>query len=253
MNTDPNLELLVALYIEGKCGSEQLNELSSLLLREEGNRRYFLEMVLLDRDLEVLGSSGQRGVAGSPLPVELVLQRQRRRTVRNALLAAAAVVLVSALMLWMQMVPKREAALASFRITPDSIYELTHAGGGKQPAGNIMAVGSHLVINHGAVELNLPYEVRALIEGPASLALHDPKTVKLDYGHAFFEVGSKEGRGFTVISPHQRVVDLGTAFGVDVKPHREAVELHVFQGKVRVDSTKGVMGEVLSAPHSVLL
>ena len=84
MNTDPNLELLVALYIEGKCGSEHLDELSALLLREEGNRRYFLEMVLLDRDLEALGSSGQRGVAGSPLQRTLDQLGQARGSAAEA-------------------------------------------------------------------------------------------------------------------------------------------------------------------------
>jgi len=170
-----------------------------------------------------------------------------------SLLAAAAVVLFSAVVLWMQMAPKHSATLASFRIAPESVFILTHADDGKKPAGKMLAEDSRLVIQHGAVELALPHKVRALVEGPAAMTLLDERTLQLDHGRAFFEVASEEGHGFTVVTPHQRIVDLGTAFGVDLQPGRDRLELHVFEGRVRVDPLDGGKGEIFAARRSVVL
>jgi ferric-dicitrate binding protein FerR (iron transport regulator) len=253
MNTEAQLEELVAHYIEGKCGPTELKELEALLLDDVLNREYFFEMVLLDQDLGLLNGSGQRRIGSGLLPVELMLQRQRRRTVRVSLLATAAVVLVSAVVLWMQMAPRHAATLARFRTATDSVFVVTHSGDTKKPLGNMLAENSQLVIEHGAVELALPHHVRAVVEGPAALTLLDERTVQLDRGRGFFEVPSKEGRGFTVVTPHQRIVDLGTAFGVDMRPGRDGVELHVFEGRVRVDPLDGGEGGIFTAPRSVEL
>lgn len=249
-----DLEILVARYIEGNCSSEGLERLESLLLDDAGSRSYFIEMVLLDQDLGMLGGSRQLGIGSGPLPVELLLRRQRRRILRIAVMAAAAVLFVSAVGLWLRMAPDHTVALATFQVAPESVFELNHAeDGGKPPSGHMLAEGSRLVVAHGVVELLLPYDVRAIIEGPSAVTLLDDRTLEFDRGRAFFEIPSKEGHGFTVATPHQRIVDLGTAFGVDLQPDRDGVELHVFEGRVRVDAPDGGEGDVLSANRSVVL
>lgn len=253
MNTQGHLEDLVARYLEGNCTPEKLRELEILLLDDPGNGDYFIEMVLLDQDLAMLSGSRQRSIGSGPLPVELLLRRQRRRILKIAVLAAAAVILFSIVGLWMRMASDHAPALATFRVAPESVFELTHVEGEGKPLGDTLAEGSSLAIGHGAVELTLPNDVRAVVEGPAVMTLLDEDTLKLDRGRAFFEVRSVEGRGFTVATPHQRIVDLGTAFGVDLQPGRDGVELHVFEGRVRVDSLEGGEGETFSASRSVIL
>lgn len=253
MNTQEQLEDLVARYLEGNCAPEELRDLEILLLDDAGNRKYFIEMVLLDQDLGILSGSHHGRIGSAPLPVELLLRRQRERTLKISLLVAAAVMLVSAIGLWMRMAPDHSRALATFMVAPESVFELTHAEGEGKPLGDTLATGSRLMIEHGAVELALPNDVRALVEGPAVMTLLDERTLKLDRGRAFFEVRSKEGHGFTVATPQQRIVDLGTSFGIDLQPDREGVELHVFEGRVRVDALDGSEGEILSAPSSILL
>ena len=253
MNTEAQLEILVARYLEGNGTPEELKELEALLLHDAGNRQYFLEMVLLDQDLAMMNGSRQLKMGNGPLPVELMLQRQRRRTMKIALLTAAAAILLFSIGMWMRMAADRAAVLATFEIAPGSVFELTHAAAGKEPVGHKMSQGSRLVMDHGAVEVLLPYDVRAVVEGPAAMTLLDDRTLKLDHGRAYFKVASEEGRGFTVVTPHQRIVDLGTAFGVDLRSGREDVELHVFEGSVKVELHEGGQAEIFVAKRSVLL
>jgi hypothetical protein len=73
---------------------------------------------MLAEDLKMLNDSCQRRIGFDLLPAEILLQRQRWRTVKIALLAAAAVISFSAVAIWPQMTPKHESALAGFRVAP---------------------------------------------------------------------------------------------------------------------------------------
>jgi len=106
MNTKPQLEHLVARYVEGTCGQKELAELETQLLEDAGNRKYFLDIVLLAEDLGMMNGPIQRRIDVGLPPVEILLQRQSMRTVKVALLAAAAVILVSAVAMWAQVAAK---------------------------------------------------------------------------------------------------------------------------------------------------
>ena len=56
-----------------------------------------------------------------------------------------------------------------------------------------------------------------------------------------------------MVTAHQRIVDLGTAFGVDARIDEDDVVLSVFDGQVRVDALDGEQGEVIETGRSVLL
>ncbi|HSP43019.1 MAG TPA: FecR domain-containing protein, partial [Luteolibacter sp.] len=150
------------------------------------------------------------------VPVDRVLTLQRRRTVRISLLAAAAVLLVSAVALWLKQSTPAPDSFAGFRTAPGSSFTITHSGNGRRPPDGKLAEGSRIVLDHGVAEFDLPNDVRAIVEAPATLTLIDERTVDLDRGRAFFEVQSPDGHGFTVITPNQKIVDLGTSFGVDL-------------------------------------
>lgn len=114
MNNQANLEELVCKYTEGKCSPEELRELEALLLNDAENRRYFLDMVLLVQDLGMMDNPIEHETPVNLLPMHISLQRQRRSTGNIAMLAAAAVILFSAVTMWPQMPPEHEPVLASF-------------------------------------------------------------------------------------------------------------------------------------------
>jgi hypothetical protein len=90
-----------------------------------------------------------------------------------------------------------------------------------------------LHLEEGVLEAQLAKKVRAVIEGPAIICLEDDDILRLDRGRGHFTVPPK-ARGFQVVTPTQRIRDLGTQFGVLADPAENAAEVHVFEGRVEV-------------------
>ena len=85
-------------------------------------------------------------------------------------------------------------------------------------------------LNKGIVKLTYDEGVDIVIEGPAEFVVSS-KGIKLEYGSLYSYVSSS-GRGFTVDTPNNRFIDLGTEFGIIVDKHATS-ELHVLKGKVQ--------------------
>lgn len=249
----PDLHSQMLRMLDGELSSGELEALEAELEVNPEARKLWQKLSRLHSALEVHHAS-QANIAQFPVvPVDLVLARQRRRVVKASLMAAAALILISTVVLWRVMAPAAPSTFADFHAATKSVFTLTHVGEGEPPMGSGLAEGSRLVLDHGAVELDFPNQVRGLVEAPASFEMVDERTLRLDHGRVFFHVGSEAGRGFTVITPHQRIVDLGTRFGIDARRGHDEVELHVFEGSVRVDDLDENHGEIFKAGRSVLL
>ncbi len=82
----------------------------------------------------------------------------------------------------------------------------------------------------GIIQLSYDEGVDIVIEGPAEFII-EKKGVDLSYGRLYSYV-SDIGHGFTVDTPNNRFIDLGTEFGVFVDQSATS-ELHVFTGEVQ--------------------
>jgi ferric-dicitrate binding protein FerR (iron transport regulator) len=252
-NLPDDLQYRILALLDGTLEAGEAAHLDEELRGNKEARALFLQLATLHSALEDEGAS-KSGMQNVPVvPIELFLARERRRLIRNSLMAAAAVLLISGLVLWMKIIPDTTPPLADFRAAPNSIFQLSHTGNDERPVGNALTTGSRVVLEHGVVELELPHDVRAVIEAPADITLVDERTLQLIHGQGYFQVPSKEGRGFTVVTPHQRIVDLGTAFGIRAPANQDKVELHVIEGRVRVDSLDGSEGDTIKENRSVLL
>ncbi|MCH7225434.1 FecR domain-containing protein [Haloferula sp. A504] len=249
----PDLQPQMLRMLDGELSVGELAALEAELEVNPEARKAWQKLSRLHSALEVHYES-QANIAKLPVvPIDRVLARQRRRVLKTSLLAAAAVLVISAAALWVKTIPSSAVTIASIHVAPNSAFSLTHTGDGEAPMGNALAEGSRIVLEHGVAELELPYQVRAVIEAPAAITLVDDRTLQLDHGRGFFHVPTEEGRGFTVRTPHQQIVDLGTAFGIDASRKRTELDLHVFEGRVRVDALDGTEGEIITATRSVRL
>ena len=252
-NLPEDLQFRILALLDWTLEQEEATHLDEELRNSKEARVLFHQLATLHSALEDQGIS-QSGLPHVPvIPIELSLVRERRRLLRNSFLAAAALLLISALVMWRIMVPETPSPLASFCAAPNSVFRLSHTKNDKRPVGDILATGSRVVLEHGVVELELPHDVRAVIEAPADMTLVDERTLQLNHGRGFFRVPTELGRGFTVLTSHQRIVDLGTAFGIDAPANQDKVELHVIEGRVRVDSLDGTEGHTITTHRSVLL
>ena len=247
-----SLQDRILALLDGTLGDDELRELDAELKSSREARDLLRQLATLHSTLEEQGESKSQ-MGRALIPMERLLADQRRAMVRNSLLAAAAVLMISALALWVKMTPSSAVPIASLQVAPNSAFHLTHTGDDEAPMGSVLAEGSRLVLEHGVAELQLPHQVRAVVGAPAAITLIDESTLQLDHGRAYFRVSSEEGKGFTVVTPQQRIVDLGTAFGIDARSNRDEIELHVLEGEVRIDGLDGGPGEIIKAKRSVLL
>lgn len=90
-----------------------------------------------------------------------------------------------------------------------------------------------LKLNAGLAEIIFYSGARVVIEGPAELQLVSASHAVCIRGRMTAEV-PPQARGFRIDTPHGKITDLGTSFGLDVSAR--GTEVHVFKGEVTVQA-----------------
>src|SRR6185295_18158061 len=91
-----------------------------------------------------------------------------------------------------------------------------------------------LRLKSGLAEIEFFSGARVVLEGPGELQLISPLEATCPTGRLSAEV-PPPARGFRINTPRGTVIDLGTAFGLDVTP--SGPEVHVFKGEVEFHPT----------------
>ncbi|MCH1509395.1 MAG: hypothetical protein L7T84_09345 [Akkermansiaceae bacterium] len=238
------LESKILKMLDGELPVEGVTVLEEELLANAESRGSYQKLARLHSALEIRDESRAAIANTKIVPIERVMARQRRRIVKIALSATAAIVLVSVVVLSLMKVP--DAPIASFRTSPGSLFTLTHevVDGEEVPEGQELAVGSRLLVQRGTVEGVFQSGVRVVVEAPCDIRVLAGDRVALGGGVAWFEV-PEEAVGFSVETEQLTVIDLGTAFGIDALAG-EAHEVHVTRGAVEVTSrVEGVEAQTL--------
>lgn len=175
---------------------------------------------------------------------DIRLHLQSRRTVRLAITAAAAALILVGVVLKLTLVPA--PALATYRPAHGSLYTLEHSAGKERSAGELDKQ-SIVNLSQGTFEFTLRNGNRGVVLAPAKFELRTEKELFLREGTAWFEV-SEKGKGFRVITRDLIVTDLGTQFGILAGPEA-GHEVHVFSGRVQARATHGT-AELLTAGHA---
>jgi hypothetical protein len=93
-----------------------------------------------------------------------------------------------------------------------------------------LARGTKLQASAGLMELGFSSGARMILEAPFEVEVRDGLTAYLRSGRATVRCPSS-AHGFTVLTPHGKVVDRGTEFCVDLSKAR-SLEVHVLEGVV---------------------
>ncbi|MBT8044468.1 MAG: FecR domain-containing protein, partial [Verrucomicrobiae bacterium] len=230
---DGQFESYLSRVLENDLSAEEFAEFERHLASSPEARAQYLDAVdvhnLLDLSLQAKIPT-QRGIS-NVVDVQRIIGKQRRKSMRIAAMSAAAIFVIGLACLGFFMVKERPPALA-FNTSPGTDFTLTHSKDASEAEGRIMEAGSRLHLTTGTVELSFASGVRSIVKAPADITLHQDDTLFVNQGTAWFEV-PENAIGFTVKSKELTAVDLGTEFGVIVKPN-DYDEVHVFKGKVRV-------------------
>ena len=227
-----DLESRILDLLDGNLAAGEAAELEALLLRDEGARETYLALVAIHNGLESRFTAASTVQQMSIIPIDRLVAAQQRRVIRGSLIAAAAILVISAVSMWMILAPKTPATVATLRTTSDALVSLSYEGDGEAPEGNTLVAGSRLRLTHGTMEGSFKNGARLVAEAPCDLRVISDKEVSLESGRAWFLV-PPEAKGFTVDTRQLTVVDLGTEFGV-ASAIGGSDEAHVIKGTIEV-------------------
>ena len=95
--------------------------------------------------------------------------------------------------------------------------------------GDRITAGEKMILNRGLVELVFDNGARAVLEAPIEFKVLAEDRIGLTYGKVYATVPEK-AIGFSVYTPVAKIVDMGTAFGVEADSSGDT-QLHVLEGK----------------------
>ncbi len=227
-------ENLVHDYLDGIISQQELEILQELLTHDPEARAVYREAIFLHSALQQ-HSQAVSSLATNVIPMERVVRRQKRKVLKFAAVAAVALLMVS-LGVMSLFESKANGSELTIKSAPGTQFAVTHQPTDEKPEGNILLKGSKLVISQGTVELTFKSGVQSIIQAPATIALKDDDLLHMQEGSAWFNVPSG-AEGFRVYSSDLNVIDLGTEFGVVVKP-KGYDEVHCLQGKINAAAVR---------------
>ncbi|MFC4991481.1 LamG-like jellyroll fold domain-containing protein [Rubritalea tangerina] len=217
--------------LDGSIEEATLVALEQELRHNPKAQSRYVELVHMHSALELRASASQQ-LPNNVVPMDQVIQKQQRRSLKLAALAAAAVLLIS--FLGLQLIPLTQQTPLAFTTSPGTQFTLTHTDPETPTQELTLEPGSRLELKQGSIELTFASGVQSIIFAPADLTLHDEDTLAMTTGRGWFNV-PPAAVGFQVLTKDLDIVDLGTEFGVLAGPHLDD-EIHVFTGAVNATS-----------------
>ncbi len=244
---------LVDLYCSGLGDEAEIERLEAILRGSESARLEFVEYFQHHTEIQfavragraadaVLEQLAARDASLAPAPVA-GRSWSRRRIPRWVLgLAASAIVVATVAGLaryWRRTGPNPRVVATGISASGPNIAWLVNAqdcrwAETERMPGRDMRAGKSLRLERGMAEIEFERGARVILQGPGVLELVSGSCARLVEGTLTARVGAN-ARGFTVLSPRGKVVDLGTEFGLSVE-EGGATTVRVFKGEVEAYS-----------------
>jgi hypothetical protein len=263
---------LIEAACAGMADDDQVRHLESLLLADEGARKYYVYLRDLDANLRWLAGARRDGTAAArefriveptpPQPSSPIFPSTAFHGTAAyfssgwpVAYSIATVVLGLGLLVGAfthvsrfekiagdrsPMTVDRESGLPS---EAEIVGRITgvHACKWAVPSrdavyGAGVPLGRKYAIASGLIEITYKTGSKVILQGPAAYVVESPNGGYLSVGKLTGEVTTETARGFAVRTPTAVVTDLGTEFGVEVDEAGRTTS-HVFRGKVNVQAT----------------
>ncbi|UUO07198.1 FecR family protein [Blastopirellula sp. J2-11] len=134
--------------------------------------------------------------------------------------------------------PQQPAVVAMLIDSEDAVWANSI---GELKYGMSFREGERLALDSGLVRLAFECGAGVTLKGPAILELRSAWKAVLHRGK-LAAVVPEDARGFTVLTPDMKIVDLGTKFGAEVDATGQA-KVQVYEGEVTVRSRKAPEAE----------
>ena len=238
----------VAAVCHGSASGEQIRGLNELLRNDAAARdEYVLRLELHSRlasDRDLFAELAEP-IASPENFLRLGTVRKVRTRQTTWVLALAACLLLLGIGWWVLRLSQpgeRPGATSKAVAMLSHVVDAEWNSADQAPRLGAPLEPGWLRLKSGLAQIVFYSGARVVIEGPAEFQIVTPGESSFRNGKLIAEV-PPQARGFRVTTPQMSVIDLGTAFGIDVKQRR--TELHVFKGSVELQATRGVAKQTL--------
>lgn len=235
---------LIDGYLDNVLSDEQRTELAAWIEADPANADQFAEAVFLDNRIHA-----EIDAAPFKAKSDIVRPANWRSMIRSrwsqiAVALAACLLIAVGVGNWLSKDDQQQLAIdgpeAPAESSFASVVQITDADWSE---GDVIQIGDRLsvqtiALRSGFLRLAFDDGVEVTLQGPAEYQLIGKGKTKLTSGLLTATV-PRGAEGFTVNTPTAEVVDLGTAFGIDLQEHGVS-QVTVFEGEVEValpDST----------------
>jgi hypothetical protein len=217
---DAKMEL-ASRYLDGRATEAEVAELERLMRDDRQLREDFLAYARLDASLPV-------AIAGSS---SVPLNRESstlRMFPRIPVGIAAAMAIITAVLAWKA--KQAPEVVAQFVELEDCRWMEESFGVEK---GDTLVAGQRVELSAGSVEILFKTGAKLQLLAPAIAKIRDKGCLFLSMGEARLVAETPEAKGFTIITPSSKFIDISTAFIATVSPDGLS-RLDVSEGEVDV-------------------
>jgi hypothetical protein len=242
--TSPSREFdeAVAAVCHGSASDEQMRALNELLRSDVAARdEYILRLELHSRlaaEPDLFAETSEQ-ITSPEIFLRLPRQQKVRTRQKKWVLALAACVALLATgwfaLRWSHPNDRKGATSKAVAML-NRVVDAQWSGSSEAPRLGAPLEPGLLRLRSGLAQIVFYSGARVVIEGPVEFQILSPSEASCRSGKLTAEV-PPQAHGFRVHTPQMNVMDLGTAFGLDVKERR--TELHVFKGSVEFQSAGG--------------
>lgn len=238
---DPRLEQLIDAHLDGALTPEEAAELSDRLVHSAEARRLFWQQTAVHGLLQRAAQLEWVGAAQSQPPARDPGRAVFWRWVGAGLATAAVVAWLA--VVWFGRSAGSAPDLAEAELRPRAVATIARLAGVRwsdpataPAAGSALAPG-WLRFEAGLVQLEFFSGASVIVEGPAEFEIRSERAAFCLAGRFRANV-PEPARGFVVESPSVALIDLGTAFGMEVA-RGGGGEVFVYEGAVRLTQMGG--------------
>lgn len=221
MSTEPHDA--IQRYMSGSATREESEALQEALKNDAELRLLYLDYLNLDLALEAKAETTGELAEIVPITDLNPPPPSGRKSMRSLLSVAAALALLLSL------------ATLLFKPASEPAAWVWQAPGTQTVSvGESLQPGQVVNLTNGQVRIRFGWGAILAVESPAEFKVLGNNSAQLIRGQVTVRVPGKK-KGFMVMTPTERVIDLGTSFGVEVAPSG-VTEISVFEGEVKLSA-----------------
>jgi ferric-dicitrate binding protein FerR (iron transport regulator) len=242
------LEAHVQGIMDKSLNENQFNALQAELKENASSREFFRHSMEVEMLLEESLQPWSINPISSQYARGIHHERQRRNMFR-ALTAAAALILISAVILTLIRVQQADLPSLAWKAAEGTQWKVSGNGNDADSEPSGITEGSTVTVISGSVRLEDGSGVVMLISGPAEVSFPSLNRPLLHHGWLWVD-SSDSSEPFVVETDHLNFRDIGTRFGVRAKENDQA-ELHLIEGLVEVTSKLPSAKRIVVKPKQV--